>query len=75
MLEDLVPPKKMTPCKLREIVMSLDEQDKTILRDALANRDIWSAKSLANALTARGLAIGEKGIARRDNPCGDCVCR
>jgi hypothetical protein len=75
MLEGLVPPKKMTPCKLREIVMSLDEQDKTILRDALANRDIWSRKSLATALTARGLTISEKGIARRDNPCGDCVCR
>jgi hypothetical protein len=56
-------------------MLTLNETDQTILKDALANRELWSAKALAKALTAKGLTIGEKGISRRDNPCGECLCR
>jgi len=75
MLEDLTPPVKQPVCRIREIMISLDESDQVILRDALANRELWSLKALSRALTDRGLEIGEKGLARRDKPCGDCLCR
>jgi len=75
MLEDLIPPVRRSQCRLREIMESLTDKDQVILRDALANRTLWSAKSLAKALTDRGLPIGEKGLSRRDNPCDECICR
>jgi hypothetical protein len=76
MLEDLTPPVREFPCGLREIMSTLDESDQVILKDALANREIWSNLGLAKALTAKGLPAGERLIReRRDKPCNNCVCR
>ena len=61
---------------IRTVMGTLDEGDQTILKQALANRDAWSNAALANALTAKGLPLGEKIIReRRNKPCSDCVCR
>jgi hypothetical protein len=75
MLEDLTPPVRQPVCRLREVIISLDETDQVILKDALANREVWSLRALSKALTDKGVEIGEKALARRDKPCGDCLCR
>jgi hypothetical protein len=76
MLEDLTPPQRVSPCAIRDLLLSLDEKDRTILKDALANTEVWSNKGLARALTERGLTIGESAIrTRRMKACSDCFCR
>ena len=76
MLEDLTPPPKIAPCMIRTVMRNLDESDQTILRNALADRDAWSNRALAKALTDKGLPIGGRLIrGRRNKPCDDCVCR
>jgi hypothetical protein len=76
MLEDLTPPPKIAPCMIRTVMRNLDESDQTILKNALADRDAWSNRGLAKALTDKGLPIGERLIrSRRNKPCDDCVCR
>ena len=76
MLEDLTPPKKVSPCAIRDLILTLDDKDKTILKDALVNTDVWSNRALAKALTERGLTIGEHAIRmRRTKACADCFCR
>jgi hypothetical protein len=61
---------------IRTVLGNLDLGDQNILRDALADHDAWSHRSLAKALTDRGLPLGEHIIRqRRNKPCDDCVCR
>jgi hypothetical protein len=76
MLEGLTPPAKIPPCMIRTVMNGLDGDDQRILRDALADHDAWSHRSLAKALSERGLPLGEKIIReRRQKACADCVCR
>jgi hypothetical protein len=76
MLEDLTPPPRISPCMVRTVMGTLSDADQTILKNALADRDAWSNRALAKALTSKGLPLGEKIVRdRRDRPCDDCVCR
>jgi len=76
MLEDLIPPERVFPCKIREVLRTLEESDRMILKDALANVDVWSTKALSKALLAKGLPLGETIIRqRRAKPCDECICR
>jgi hypothetical protein len=76
MLEDLQPPKQIFKCAIRDTILTLEESDRVILKDALANEQVWSHRALSRALTAKGFSLGEKIIReRRAKPCNDCHCR
>lgn len=76
MLEDLTPKVRIFPCGIRDIILSLNDTDAAILRDALANKEAWSNRGLSNALTAKGIPAGEKLIRdRREKACQNCLCR
>jgi hypothetical protein len=76
MLENLSPPERVFPCGIRDALLSLDEADQVILKDAIANIDVWSNKGLSRALADRGLPVGENLLRRRRaEPCNDCICR
>ena len=72
MLEDLMPPVRVTPCKVRTIMEQLDEGDREILVKALADHEAWSGNGLARALSQRGLVITEKPIRKHRNR--ECSC-
>lgn len=72
MLEDMRPPVRRTPCKVRTILEQLDDNDRDILVKALADYDAWSGNSLARALSQRGLVITEKPIRKHRNR--ECSC-
>jgi hypothetical protein len=71
MLEGLTPPKKLTPCKVRDILETLDKSDKEILINALADSN-WPDRTLANSLTERGLQVSDTPI--RKHRAGRCSC-
>ena len=72
MLEDLGEPKKQyRPCSIRELLAKLDDKDRKILTDAIANPE-WTAKGLARELSARGLAITDHPILRHRKK--ECSC-
>ena len=72
LLDDLTPPVKRYPCKVRTILESLDGKDKDILLNALGDREAWSAIGLGNALSQRGLPIADTSITRHRD--GLCSC-
>lgn len=71
MLENLTPPKRMNPCRVRELMNKLDKKDQENLAAALANSD-WTHKGLARELTERGLAISDTPITKHRK--GLCSC-
>jgi hypothetical protein len=71
MLEDLQLPKRLTPCKVRDIIESLDKKDQDILNAALLDTN-WPDRTLANALTAKGLMISDTPIRKHRNK--GCSC-
>ena len=76
MLEGLTPPGRVRPCMIRTVLTTLDEDDQTILKQALADEDAWSVRALSAALRVRGLPLGEKILReRRSRPCDACTCR
>ena len=72
MLEDLQPPKRITPCAVRSLREGLKETDQVIFDAAMSNFEAWPAKTLADALTERGLLISEKPI--RKHRLMGCSC-
>ena len=72
MLEDLTPPVRVFPCKVREVADSLDESDSTIFMNAIANPGEWSNNGLAAELTKRGVYISEKSIRKHRRK--ECSC-
>jgi len=72
MLEDLKPPVRQFPCKVRTILAELDDKDKAILISAINSPDIWPAKTLSNSLKARGVQLIDSSINRHRE--GICSC-
>jgi len=62
MLEDLQPPVKNFPCRVRTIASELSEADSDIFVNAINNHAGWSVKGLETELRARGVRISEKAI-------------
>lgn len=63
MLEGLKPPTKPSgSCKVGTLAASLDETDKKILLAAVADASKWPVKTLAKALSDRGLQISDSPI-------------
>lgn len=62
MLENLQPPNKKTPCKVRTLMDSLNELDAQILEAAVLDSAKWKIKTLADELKGLGLVISEKPL-------------
>jgi hypothetical protein len=71
MLEDLTPPARQTPCRVREVLETLEPKDQEILKKALAD-PAWGTKPLSNALRERGLMISDSPITK--HRAGRCSC-
>ena len=72
MLEDLKPPVKVFPCKVRDVAAELDEGDAVIFMNAVANLADWSNNGLADELKKRGVYISEKAIRKHRRK--ECSC-
>jgi hypothetical protein len=62
MLENLRPPVKVVPCKVRALLESLSEPDAEILEAAVMDSAKWKVSTLATELRKAGLVISEKPI-------------
>lgn len=71
MLEDLKPPVRTYPCKVKTTAEALDAKDKEILLSAV-NSEEWAYKTLSNELAKRGLEILDTTIARHRTK--RCAC-
>ena len=71
-LDGFEPVVPLRSCKTRNVLESLEKDDRKILEAALADRDKWSNYGLSKALADRGIIIkGDTlGIHRR----GECSC-
>lgn len=72
MLENLTPPKRVFTCAVRTVLQGLDEKDKKILVDAIANVDVWPAKTLSRALKERNIIVSDTAIGNHRK--GGCSC-
>lgn len=72
MLENLVVEKKQTNCKVRTILGQLDDADRAILLDVLADRDTWLDYPLFCALRARGVQVSPNVLSK--HRAGNCSC-
>lgn len=69
LLNDLQPPARKWPCKVRDEAAKLDAPDATILIDAVMNHE-WKFLTLENALKDKGVIIGQAAIkAHRTKRC------
>jgi hypothetical protein len=71
MLEGLQPPKKVSACKVRSVLESLEPKDKEILKAALADSN-WPHSTLTLELNKRGLVLSEQPV--RKHRIGRCSC-
>jgi hypothetical protein len=63
MLEGLKPPPKSNgSCKVGRLASTLDEADKKILLGAIEDSTNWPVKTLAKALSDRGLQISDSPL-------------
>lgn len=63
MLEGLTPPPRASgTCKVETVSRNLDDKDKKILLDAVADQARWPVKKLIQALNERGLQISDTPI-------------
>lgn len=72
MLEDLTPPVKIRPCKIRAILESLEDDDQDILMGALLDTMTWKDHVLAEELTRRGLHVSPNSM--RKHRARQCSC-
>ena len=72
MLEGLSPQKTDWPCRVRSVLLELDDKDAEILRHALLDLELWPAATLSKALKQRGITMSDNAIARHRK--GFCSC-
>lgn len=73
MLEGLTPPSAMKgTCKVASIAEGLSESDKAILMQAIEDKNSWPIKTLARALSERGLNISDTPLT--SHRAKSCVC-
>ena len=71
MLEDLTPPAKVWPCKVRSVSETLEPKDQQLLTEAVMNPD-WAFATLEAALKTKGVVLGAASIKR--HRLGLCSC-
>lgn len=64
MLENLEPPVRKAPCKVRDLLESLEPGDAEILEAAVLDSGKWKIKTLADELRNRGLDISETPLTK-----------
>jgi hypothetical protein len=72
MLENLKPPLKVLPCRVRTTLEGLDPKDATILESAITD-PAWTPHSLSIALSQRGLSISDRSI--KKHQIQQCSCK
>jgi hypothetical protein len=72
MLENLEPPVKVLPCRVRATLEGLDPKDARILESAIAD-PAWTPYSLSVALSQRGLSISDRTI--KKHQIQQCSCK
>jgi hypothetical protein len=69
LLDDMLPPKKLWPCKVKDTADTLAADDAKILLDAVMDYN-WKILTLEKALFSRGISLKENVIRRhRDKAC------
>jgi hypothetical protein len=71
LLAGLTPPLTVLPCKVRDTLAELDEQDQAIL-DAAVKDPNWKVETLSAALRERGIQISANRIKHHRN--WSCSC-
>ena len=71
MLEGLTPPTRTHgSCKVGTVAERLEDNDRKILLDAVMDKEKWPVKTLAKALSDRGIQISDSPIyAHRAKTC------
>jgi hypothetical protein len=64
-LEDLKPKAQVFPCRFRELLHSLSDSDRQILKDAIDSPD-WTTNSLTRALKDKGIDISYTSVRRHE---------
>ena len=72
MLENLTPLASSKGCRIGSILAELDEKDRKILVDALADTGRWSSHGLMVALKQRGIEVSIHPIINHRR--GICKC-
>lgn len=73
MLENLKPPVKILPCKVRTILDGLDDSDQEVLMDALLDRDGWKDHVLTGELNKLGIQVSANSV--RKHRAYECSCK
>ena len=73
MLENLEPPTKVLPCKVRTVMATMSQQDIDILNAALADTVKWADWPLYKALEARGVEVSPNVLTKHRRNL--CSCR
>jgi hypothetical protein len=72
MLENLTPPARVLPCKVRTILQALETSDRNILIGALADTESWRDHLLSQELGKRGLPVSPGSIRKHRH--AQCSC-
>lgn len=72
MLENLIPPSRIKPCKVRTILESLEPGDREILEAAVMDYKKWQVRTLTDELRKLGLNISDRPIA--NHRAKECSC-
>lgn len=72
MLEDLKPPAKQLPCRVRSVLDGLEDDDQDILMGALLDHDRWKTHVLSEELAKRGISASPNSI--RKHRLRQCSC-
>ena len=72
MLENMTPPHNGRGCRVGAVLADLDEADRKILEDALADTGRWSSNGLMVALKQRGIQVSVHPILNHRK--GICKC-
>lgn len=73
MLENLKPPVKILPCKIRAILENMEDDDQDILMGALLDMDTWKDHVLTEELNKLGVAVSANSI--RKHRRRQCSCK
>jgi L-ribulose-5-phosphate 3-epimerase UlaE len=71
-LDGLEPIRASRSCKTRNVLESLDEKDRKVLEQALADPNKWTSYALSKALGERGIII--KSDTLKTHRRGECSC-
>lgn len=71
MLEGLQPPKKVYPCKVRQLAAEMSKEDSKIFLDAVKDNN-WPVVTLVEALRGRGVDVSPTPITNHRK--GLCSC-